>query len=501
MKRVTMFITLLLVFSLMLNVCGESSAEKRDTINISVNMIATNIDPHNRASLVHDQIKTHVYESFYQLNEWTGEYEPRVAASHTVSGDGLTYTFKLRPGVKFHNGETLKASDAVFSINRAIKDASVAQFVAPIEKAEADGDDTVIVTLKYPFAPFMHHMRMIYIISEKAVQEIGEGNMASMPANAGTGPYYMTSYRPDIAIEYEAFADYYRGEAAIKKIVSRPFPDVNTGLIAFENGELDFYTVPLANWAEIESSGKYNTRMVPQNHISVVRMNPNRSPLNDIRVREAITLCVDRQALNVLSYEGYAVDAPKILYPGYVFGAPPLDYGTVHEPNIEKAKKLLAEAGYPNGVNIGELRCIAGMYYEKTTTALQASLARAGITARVAPLEQSSCVTANINGDFGVTVYGYGNQFDYSYMSFLIDFTVGELYTPLFDDVRPLLEQGASENDPEIRKELYKQADELIMNKFYMIPIFYRTSAFAWDKNLNLVPPALYYNVYDWSWN
>lgn len=486
----------------------QSTGTGRDSITVATNMIISTIDPWDKSSLQNNQVRTQIYESFYYFNDNTGEYEPRLATSYDVSEDGKTYTFHLREDVKFHNGDPMTASDVVYSIGRALEEPSLASYTSAIDSYEAVDDSTVNITLKDVNAPFMMNATWIYIVSEKACEEAGDslGNTAVL---CGTGPYYVEEYNPDVQIVLKAFPDYYRGEAAIKTATFKPIVDNSTGLIAFENGELDYYNVPTTDWKEISESGKYNTELVAANHISYFGVN-YRGVLEDVKVREAVAHCIDKAAIVLGAYDGLASQADCIVNSSYVIGAP--TENITYDYNIERAKELLAEAGYADGVDIGVILTIAGGYFEKMALILQSSLAEAGITCTLESMEQASALAKMGKGDFDIMCAGYSGEYDYDFWKIMTHSSATETSYIKFAlapasagipsaEIDALYDAGAKELDTEKRSEIYKELDDKMMETCTYLPVFYKQIPYAWNKDLNATTHSNYYMIYEWSWN
>jgi peptide/nickel transport system substrate-binding protein len=507
MKRLSMLASLL--FVLILLSCGnnhDNANKKKDTVTVSVNMVVKTLDPHDISSLVQNQLHRQMYETFFFLDDFTKQYEPRLATQYEVSPDGKTYTFTLRSNVKFHNGEIMKASDVVYSYQRAMKNPTLNTFTSMIDTVEAKGDNAVVITLKKPFAPFLHHTTNINIISQKAAEALGD-SLGTTSEDAGTGPYRMTSYKPDTLIKMTAFDDYYRGKPAIKTLDIKPIVDASTGLVALENGEIDYYSIPLANWKEVVDSGKFTTKIIPSNHITYLLLNPNRGALKNPDVRKAIAYAIDRDAINVAAYEGLAKVAYHMLNPDYVFGAPTEDEGVVYKYDLAKSKEYLVKAGYPNGVDIGVLTTLAGTYFDKAAQVIQANLATAGISMKVAAMEQGALISAMMKGEYDLIVSGYACQMDYDFFATLTKTQGNDASLAKFKGsdvdyvaIDQLFDKGAAEMDPEQRKAIYKELDSRIMDTGVWNPLFHKANTLAWKKNLETKVYANYYYVYDWSW-
>lgn len=490
------------------NAGAPSSGEVRDSVTLATNMVITTIHPFDMTSLQCNQVRSQIYESFYYYNDATKEFEPRVAESYEVSDDGMTYTFHLRKGVKFHNGDEMKASDVVYSVENALTAPSLATYVAAIEGAVEVDDYTVNINLKNPSAPFMMNLTNLYIVSEKACEEAGDA-LGNSAVACGTGPFAVKEYNPDVQIVLEAFEDYYLGAAAIKTVTFKPITDASTGLVAFENGELDFYNVPTSDWEAISSSGKYNTELVAANHISYINVNYT-GVLADKNVRLAIAHCVDKAAMNMAAYDGLAVEAPGMISSKYVVGAP--EDPIVYDYNIEKAKEYLAKAGYPNGLDVGSILTMAGTYYEKIALVLQSCLAEAGITCTLDSMEQAAALAQMATGDFDILTSGYSCQFDYDFWKVMTHTSADDgMFVKLgradeslglkADEIDAAYDAAEVELDADARNDLYKQVDDLLMETGCFLPVFNKTVPYAWNKDLNATNHATYYMVYEWSWN
>ena len=487
----------------------EPAGEVKDSLTLSTNMVVTTVDPWDASSLQNSIIRQQIFEPLFYYNDNTKEFESRLAETYEVSEDGLTYTFHLRPGVKFHNGEEMTAGDVVYSLKKGMEAPSLASYTANWTDAVVVDDYTVELKLNAASMVTLLNLNNVYIVNEKAAEEAGD-QLGSSIVLCGTGPYYLTEYNPDVQVVMDAFPDYYLGEASIKHVTFKPITDASTGLIAFQNGEIDFYSIPTANWAEISESGDYNCELVAQNHITYFSVNYD-GVLADARVRKAIGHCIDKEAMNIGAYDGYATIAPGMLNANYVLGAPddPIQY----EYNIEKAKELLAEAGYPDGLDVGKILTISGGYFEKMALILQQSLAQAGIKAELDSMEQGAALAQMATGDFDILVCGYGCGYDYDFWKVMTDGIVSDsgmfVKTGRADEslglktqeIHDLYLQAETEQDQTKRNGLYKQIDDLIMETGCWFPVFYRTSPYAWAKDLNAVMHPTVYHVYEWSWS
>ena len=485
---------------------GAALAAGNDDRVLRLSILAplTTIDQHRTVNLQDDIFLRQIYESLYFQNEKTGEYEPRVAESYTVSEDGLIYKFKIRKNAKFHNGDPVKVSDCVFSFKRASTTPQKKSCLAGVKDIRAEGDDTIVFELKHPNSAFLNSLCLVAVLSEREVTEQGE-QFGTKVALAGTGPYYLTSLKHDVEWTCNAFPEYYRGVAKIKKLDYKPITQAAAGLIAFEAGELDWYIAPIANWDDLKANEKYNTQLVPANHISFLVINPNVKPLDDENLRKAIAYCIDKDAMNMTCYDGLAVNADFMVQKQNT-GAP--TEGIVYNYDPDKAKEYLAKSAYPNGVDIGVINCSAGGYFEKMAQVLQQNLADIGITAKVNRLDSATNMNNMRKQNFSIAPTGFSPSGDFDfYRKFSQTDFVGSFYVK-FDEtpydwkhMNELWEKGVSVKTVEERKAVYRELNDWIANTATYLPIFHKVQPYVWVKDL-VIPVNYPTNpqVYEWSW-
>ena len=188
---------------------GEENADVREDVVIGLSSDMTTFNPINSATKSDDSVIQQIYDPLYFYDDERNEV-PRLAEKYEVSEDGLTYTFYLKKGVMFQNGEELKASDVVFTIETAKESAYVSGYVDQIDTATAVDDYTVEMKLAAPFAPFFEQICYLYILNEKAVTEAGEDYEMNP---VGTGSYQLVNYEPESKVELTRFDDCYKGKA------------------------------------------------------------------------------------------------------------------------------------------------------------------------------------------------------------------------------------------------------------------------------------------------
>jgi len=293
-----------------------------------------------------------------------GFYTPSLAESWTVSPDARLYEFRLRKGVKFHNGDTMTAEDVVFSFQR-YKSAHAKLILDRIEKMEAVNPLLFRLRFKDAFPDFLEYLlpgstTLGWIVPKKYVEKVGEAGYKRHPV--GCGPYKFVEFETGVKVVGEAFEDYWRKVPNIKRMEFATVPEPATRLAMVKRGEVDVATLLQGVFYEnVKKDPKLRLLTPLSSTIWVVQMTNQwdpKSPWSDVRVRKAASLAIDRQTL---------VD---VHMPGCV---PVGTIGSDDDPSVVKipvdpydparAKKLLAEAGYPNGFHGGPFYPYEGGYW------------------------------------------------------------------------------------------------------------------------------------------
>jgi peptide/nickel transport system substrate-binding protein len=314
---------------------------------------------------------------------------PALAESWTVSPDGLVYEFVLRKGVTFHNGEPVTADDAKFSFERyrGIFAKTLKERVAAVEAPEAG---RLRIRLKQAWPDFMTYMGTVttsaaWVVPRKYLEKVGEDGFKKAPI--GAGPYRFVSFTPGIELVLAAFAGYGRKAPAVKRLVFRVIPDPSTRLVALKRGEADVAFSMVGELAdELRRTPGFALKPVyPSTHwVSFPDQWDSKSPWHDRRVRLAANHAIDRHAIDQARTGGLSRITGSIIAGTMEFYWPPAAYA--FDP--ARAKKLLAEAGYPNGFDAGEYFC--DMTSVDAAEAVMGYLQAVGVRARLRPLERAA---------------------------------------------------------------------------------------------------------------
>ena len=479
---------------------GSGSASGRTDLNLRISDAFSTVDPHNLSLNSDIMLSRQVYEPLYWIND-EGEEIPMLATEYSVSEDGLTWTFQLREGVTFQNGDPLTAQDVVYSYERCFDNAYMQEKVEAIDSVTAPDDSTVEMHLKYQFSPLMEKIAAIGIVSQSFV-EANMDDQGLLGFNAcGTGAYSVKEAIPDVSITLEAYSGYWGGEAPIKTLNFEQITDETTAVTAFEAGEIDVMSIPSANWAQISESGQYNTDSRPSNHVVYLIFNTEAAPFDNRELRQAIAYAINREDIIAVAADGPA-DPATSLATSYMLGYTE-DHMT-YEYDPEKAKELLAEAGYPDGLDIGSMKTMSGSYFEKVMQVVQSQLAEIGITSTIEGMDGNSLVEDCITGNFTLADMGQNLSLDYDFLKtyFNEEYINGLNMARVSDSqIQELFEQGASTTDKEERLAIYQEIEDLTQELCAYVPLYNLQTTTAWNKDLNYTPSVTGVLYKDCSWN
>lgn len=398
---------------------------------------ALTFDPHAQNDGVTHALLNHIYESLV-WRDAKGTLIPRIATGWKLKdGDATTWVFSLRKGVKFHDGADLTAEDVVFSINRARSEKSnLRQLHADVEDVKAVDDYTVEVRLRGPNLIYPNNLTGTYILdrgwAEKngvvEVQDVAasKDNYAVRNAN-GSGPYILKSREVGVRTVLDANPAHWDDKPDVTQIIYTPIADPATRVAALLSGEVDFVQdVPVQDIERLKNTAGIKVSTGPENRSIFFGYRvdeaplassdvKDRNPLSDLRVRQAFDLAIDRDAIRTVVLRGNAIPT-GIIVPPFVHGwTEELD--SYSKPDPEKAKALLAEAGYPDGFSI-TLDTPNNRYVndEAISQAVVSFLGRIGVKVTLAsrPFAQHSPLLVEKKTDF--FLFGWGvPTFDSAY--------------------------------------------------------------------------------------
>ncbi|NHF74406.1 ABC transporter substrate-binding protein [Paracoccus xiamenensis] len=447
-----------------------------------------------------------VWDTLVERDPETREWVGNLAESFEWIDD-LTLEFKLRPNVTFHNGEAFDADDVVFTLNH-FSDPTVAvampNTVNWIKNAEKIDAMTVRVHLKAPFPAALDFLESaIQIFPDQYYQEVGDQGFSQNPV--GTGPYKVEKIDTGSGYTLTAFDGYHEGgprqKAQIKTVEVRSIPDVNTQLAEMMSGTIDFiWQVPEDLTQKLAARGGFAIEQGQTIRFGYVSMDVSgrsdaETPLKDLRVRQAINHAIDRKAIRDAFFAPTSEIINSICNP--------LQFGceqdvTVYDFDPEKAKALLAEAGYPDGFG-------TTMYFYRDKPAAEAMaqmLANVGITVDLQMLKYAALADKQLKGEIpmGFVTWGSGSVADVSASTskFFDGSDIDDVQDPALSAT---LKQADTTIDPDKRKVLYTAALRQIADQAYWVPLWTYTSNYVMSEELNFTPtPDEFVRFYDMSW-
>ena len=396
---------------------------------------------------------------------------PALAESWTVSPDGLTYEFVLRRGVKFHNGEPVTAEDVKFSFERYRGSANktLKEGVAAVETPDPG---RVRFRLKQPWPDFLMFYSTAtgagWIVPKKYVEKVGDDGFKKAPI--GAGPYRFVSFTPGVELVMEAVEGYWRKTPGVKRLVLRVIPDPTTRYAALKNGEIDVtYWMTASLGEDLRRTSGLTLRPVVSNvmqWVAFVDQWDPKSPWHDRRVRLAANLAIDRQAINQAETLGHSLLTNSIIPNTFdFFWAPP-------PPQYDRAaaRKLLAEAGYPNGLDAGDYTIDAATVAigEPVVNSLQA----AGIRVKLRPLERAAFQKGYGEKKYRNLVHSGSAAFGNAATRIEAFIASGGVYVyGSYPDLDGLFREQATELDKKRREATLHRIQQLMHDKAMVAPI------------------------------
>lgn len=484
---------------------GGEAVDGGNTIIIGLQAEPTSLDPTQITDYNSSRTCMEMYDSLLRFKDGSTELEPGLATEWDVSDDGLEYTFKLRQGVKFHDGTLFDAEAVKFNFERQIDpahpyhdtgDFAYADFtLGMVKEVVVVDEDTVKVVLSEPFAPFLGNIAMhaAAIVSPDAIKEHGK-DISQNPV--GTGPFKFVSWDPGVEVILEKFEDCWRGAPQVDKLIFRPIVEDQTRLTELEAGSVDFIVGILPD--DLQSLKDNADLLVveqPGMHTWYLSLNCQQAPFNDIRVRQAASYAINKAAIVDNILKGTGVLAKNLLPPliwGYTDDVQDYSY------NPEKAKQLLEEAGYDfdQVIDFHVPKSGSGMQQPVTmATAIQSDLEAVGMKTKILQLDwgtflDESFKTVDKNEFLMHELSWLGDNGDPD--NFLYILLSGEQWPEDgFNDafyknveVDRLLNEARTTSDHDRRVELYHQAQKLIAADSPLIVVDHETQIVAMKKKI-----------------
>lgn len=452
------------------------------------------------------KVADNIYDTLVRFKEESTALEPSLAASWTVSDDRLTWTFKLRSNVQFHDGTAFNADAVVFSLGRQFKEdhpfhkvegayqywnsMSMSEIVKDVRAVD---DLTVEIELFRPNAPFLSNLAMNFcaIVSPTAVHKHGD-EYARNPI--GTGPFKFAQWIKDDRIVLERNLNYWDGAPSIERIVFRSIPENSVRLIALGQGAVLGMDNLVPDFvSNIESDPKLKLLKQPGMNVGYLAMNLDKQPFHILKVRRAINHAINKQAMVDNLYQGMAQSAVNPIPPtmwSYHEGI----VGYHYDPDL--AKQLLAEGGYPEGFKATLWAMPVPRPYMpqplKIAQAIQADLQAVGIQAKIVTYEWGTYLDKVQRGQHDMALLGWtgdnGDPDNFLYV--LLDksataFPASNIAFYRSEELHKVLVEAQMEIDLDVRTGLYRRAQEIVHQDAPWVPLVHATQTAAFNVNVS----------------
>jgi len=399
-------------------------------------------------------------------------FAPCLAESWTVSKDGLVYEFVLRKGVRFHNGDALTAEDVKFSFER-YKGGGATALKSRVAAVEIVDPLRIRFRLKQPWPDFMTFYgtpatSAAWVVPKKYMERVGDDGFKKAPV--GAGPYKFVSFNPGIELVVEANEQYWRKTPPVKRVVLKSVPDESTRLVMLKRGETDVaYGLRGPDAEEVRRTPGLTLKpilpTVSQWLVFTEQWDP-KSPWFDRRVRLAANLAIDRKGFSDAEYLGFGRPAPSIIPRDfeYYWAPPPYPH------DLAKARRLLAEAGYPKGFDAVEVATDV-VFVPEAETVIN-GLGTIGIRARLRPMERASFYKADQDKQFKRLVrVGSGAAGNAATRIEAFVISTGIRAYGGYPDIDALFRDQAAELDTKRREALLHKIQQLMYERAMFAPI------------------------------
>jgi peptide/nickel transport system substrate-binding protein len=485
----TMFQTCRQIFTVatITSLCLGAAIADAQILRTNINADAKTLNPIQNSELISGEILKHVYESLTTL-DIDGNIVPGLATSWSTSDDGMSATFKLREGVRFHSGREFTAADVKWTFEQALTPAKKGGLMVDSLKSIQGADEMLegkatslagfslidkrTFSISFDSPTVIFPLYELFIVDSNVEAEYGED--WSQKVSAGTGPFEFKKWQRGVSIELLAFDEYWKAAPGLDGVTFFVVPNIETALSMYEANELDLVSVPRAAARNVRRDPRFAGQLIEKSaaQVSYLALNQRMyAPFEDRRVREAIAISLDRAAMVHGLFGGAAVPLYSQItpgFPGYDPSIPIIEYDPA------RAKALMAEAGHAGGAGLPPL-FIQGTHQDKILLAFYADHLKKTlgfpITTRI--VERGTHIRELNSGT--VAMFPWGWTADYADPStFLRDlyhskskWNRSRYVNPEFD---ALIDRAVTTANDTDRLAIYRQADRLLMADFGVVP-------------------------------
>ncbi|MCE0492707.1 ABC transporter substrate-binding protein [Vibrio salinus] len=456
---------------------GASAASRTDLI-LGMGVEPSGLDPTVAAPVAIGQVVwQNIFEGLVTIDK-DGKVQPELAKSWNISDNGLTYTFHLRDDVNFQNGKPFNSASAKFSIEKILGNDSVnpqKNLYKVIDKVSAPDATTLVLSLKEPLSDLLYYLGYPAAIM---VEPSSEPTNATHPV--GTGPFEIKQWKKGNQVTLVKNPQYWGAPAKLTKVTFRFIGNAQAQAAALNSGGVDamaeFDAPELVK--QFQNNPAFNTVIGTTSMEIVAGMNNSRKPFNNIKVRQALMMAIDRKTLVDAANEGLGTPIGSHFSPsdaGYE------DLTGVLPYSPEKAKKLLAEAGYPNGFTF-TMKVPTRTYAQRAAEIMQAYFAMIGVTMKIESSEFPAKWVSDVFKDknYDMTIIGHAEPLDisiYNRSHYYFNY-----HSPKFDKAMTVIANATDENS---RLKGYRHAEEILAHDVPALFLYAYPKIGVWKKGLH----------------
>ena len=469
----------LAALALITGITGTAAAPPKDAIVIGLLAEPVTMDPPQITDLNSARVTKRIFEGLVAQELGSYRLVPGLAQSWDISKDGLTYTFKLRPNVKFHDGTPFNAEAVKFVFERQLNDKGpyyatgtypyVKGFLGNVAGVEVLDAGTVQIKLKAPLAPFLQYLahQSLFMFSPESLKKWGK-DVVKHPV--GTGPFKLDAWEPGVRVVLARNDEYWGGAPKIRQAIYVPIVEAQARLVALKTGDIDLtMDVPPDSLDELRRDPNVVVAESNSSAVWYVMLNTRHPILKDRRVRQALNHAVNKDAIIRDILRGTAIVSRGPMSPVY---------GTFYEDNtaryphdLDKARALLREAGHPNGFELTFLVPESGSGMQspvEMATVIQANLAQIGVRAKIQTMEWGAYLRKYLEQPDMAEMSWNPSIGDPDHMMYML--LSSDRFPPAFnagyyqnDRVDDLLRRARTTVDEKARVPLYREAQKLVV--------------------------------------
>ena len=474
-------VALALVFGLSGAVAGHAA----DAITAAQGSDVLTLDPTLDTSLIGMNVMTNIFDQLTTISP-QGEVRPMLATSWEASADAKTWTFTVRADAKFHDGAPVTVDDVVWSYQKIMDDpkSPVRVYLTKIEKAEKVEPDKIRFSLSEPYGPFVRQTSLISVVPRAAYEAAGAARFSQAPV--GSGPYRIVQWVKDDRVELQANDAYWGGAPKVARITFKPVPSEAARTAALTSGQLDIASLPPPLVDRLSSQKDISIQRVGSFRVIYLAFNTDNPVLKDVKIRQAIDLAVDREAITSRLLKGLGKPVGQMVTPvtfGYDQTVQPTPY------DVAKARALLKEAGYAGEKIVFQYPNNRIPLGEQVAQAIGGYLTAAGLNVELQGMEYAAMFPLWAGKKLGgLHLWAFGPSVMDSDLVLNYLYAIGGTGYWLDPEVQRLTSQQRAEADPQKRRAIISDIWRISQRNVPYAPLYSEVQAYGIREGVGWQP-------------